>query len=293
MPVKWYWDKIQTMKHTALIFLTLICFACRNKKSFSFLDDQSQVLASTIAQPKVKFGVEGFYTGRYGAEKREGNKKAYDKKITICIDSLNESKLFGHSIIGGTDRPFSGPYKKMGKLYEVSASEPGDNRYDGNFIFTIDAPHHLLKGNWSANNTNLSVLKSEFELKEKPYKYESALRLPDLFSGLPLFDSKEEDKYETLTEDVLKFNPSITLLKSADIEKMYHADLEVLRNSIYARHGFSFLNKRMRILFDNVNWYMPVTTNVTPLLTEVEKKNIVLIKRYEANAEKYYEAFSR
>ena len=50
----------------------------------------------------------------------------------------------------------------------------------------------------------------------------------------------------------------------------------------------------MRTLFDNaITWYMPVSTDVTSLLTETEKKNIALIKRYEAHAEKYYDVFGR
>jgi hypothetical protein len=75
---------------------------------------------------------------------------------------------------------------------------------------------------------------------------------------------------------------------------MYKADLEVLRNSIYARHGYSFKNPRMRTMFDQlVPWYMPVATDVTSQLTAVEKQNIALIKRYETHASKYYDSFGR
>lgn len=108
--------------------------------------------------------------------------------------------------------------------------------------------------------------------------------------------SYEEDseKAEAVTKDVLKKNPSASLLKSADVENMYKADLEVLRNSIYARHGYSFKNVRMRELFDSyVPWYMPVSTNVEPYLTDIERKNIELIKRYEKHATKYYDVFGR
>ena len=75
---------------------------------------------------------------------------------------------------------------------------------------------------------------------------------------------------------------------------MYQGDLEVMRNSIYARHGYSFRNRRMRFLFDQlVDWYMPVSVNITGELTDLEKKNIDLLKRYEAHAEKYYDVFGR
>ena len=54
---------------------------------------------------------------------------------------------------------------------------------------------------------------------------------------------------------------------------MYQGDLEVMRNSIYARHGYSFRNRRMRFLFDQlVDWYMPVSVNITGELTDLEKR---------------------
>ena len=99
---------------------------------------------------------------------------------------------------------------------------------------------------------------------------------------------------EFLTEDASKFNASKTVLRNKDVENMHKGDLEVTRNAIYARHGYSFKNRRTRYVFDRyVDWYMPVSTNVTQELTELEKKNIDLLKRYEQHAERYYDSFGR
>jgi hypothetical protein len=38
---------------------------------------------------------------------------------------------------------------------------------------------------------------------------------------------------------------------------------------------------------------MPVSTDVRNDLTDLEKKNIELIKRYEEHAEKYYDEYGR
>jgi hypothetical protein len=38
---------------------------------------------------------------------------------------------------------------------------------------------------------------------------------------------------------------------------------------------------------------MPVSLNVENELTEIEKKNIDLLKRYENHADKYYDEFGR
>jgi len=74
---------------------------------------------------------------------------------------------------------------------------------------------------------------------------------------------------------------------------MHKGDLEVIRNGIYARHGYSFQNRRNRYMFEQVDWYIPVSIDIRTELTDIEKKNIELLKRYEAYAETYYDDFGR
>ena len=50
----------------------------------------------------------------------------------------------------------------------------------------------------------------------------------------------------------------------------------------------------MRYVFDNnIEWYMPFSTDIRGQLTRLEKENIALIKRYEQHAEAYYDSFGR
>ena len=50
----------------------------------------------------------------------------------------------------------------------------------------------------------------------------------------------------------------------------------------------------MRYFFDsNIDWYIPISTDVRAELTELEKENIDLLKRYEEHAEQYYDHFGR
>ena len=101
------------------------------------------------------------------------------------------------------------------------------------------------------------------------------------------------DTSEYITSDSTKFNASTTLLTTKDVENMYKRDLEVIRNTIYARHGYSFQNREMRYFFDNLTWYIPVSIDVTKELTDIETKNIKLLKRYEKHAASYYDNFGR
>jgi hypothetical protein len=249
-----------------------------------------------VAVPVVKYGVEGFYVGMFEAVKDQEMTEGSTRKITVCIDSLNDHQLYGHSIVSGNERPFSGSYRKEGENYHASVREPGDDPTDGSFEFTIYPGKKTIEGVWSSNNPKQAVTERKYWLKQHAYHYDPSLKLPEELANTMIFQTFNEktEMGETLTKDALKKNSSTVLLTSADVENMYKGDLEVLRNSIYARHGYAFKNARMRDIFDSyVEWYMPVSADVTDQLTEIEKKNITLIKRYEAHANKYYDNFGR
>lgn len=247
--------------------------------------------------PKKAEAFLGYYVGYF-----EGVDMDFDKnpvpfnKITIAIDSLSEDILYGHSIVAGNERPFSGPYTMAGDSIKVVASEPGDDRYDGVFSFVLQPKEKTVAGTWKANNQRLAVSSRQYHLDQRVFSYDPNMELPEEVSFSNLYEKypKYPDKEESLTDDVLKFNASSYELKKEDIENMYQGDLEVMRNAIYARHGYSFRNRKMRFIFDHgVEWYMPVSTDIRDQLTVLEKKNIDLLKRYEQHAARYYDEFGR
>ena len=277
------------------LFLSLL-ISCNNSTLVKSAESK-KTKSAAIKNPVIKYGIEGFYTGAFEASKYDENKDyTYSNKITICIDSLNDKMIFGHSVVAGNDRSFAGGYTKDGAIYTAVLKEPGDNKYDGVFTLSIAPAGKKIQGVWIASDKTLAVTERKYELEKQLYKYDPSLELPEgITDGMiaGTYDEKTE-KAEAVTKDVLKVNASKKLLTGKDIENMYKADLEVVRNAIYARHGYSFKNIRMRDLFDNyVPWYMPVSTDVSAYLTEVEKKNIALIKRYEQHATKYYDVFGR
>lgn len=249
-------------------------------------------LAPSEANPLL-----GYYVGTfYGVDVDFDKNPAVSNKITIAIDSIREEELFGHSVVAGNNRPFSGPIRQEGDDITVEAKEPGDDRYDGVFTFTLSPATNTVAGTWQANNKKLAVSKREYDLKKRTFSYDPSLALPEDVSWSQLYEKhpKFEDKEESLTEDVLAFNASNEELKKEDIENMYKGDLEVMRNAIYARHGYSFKNRKMRFIFDSaVDWYMPVSTDIRDDLTDLEQKNIDLLKRYEEHAGRYYDVFGR
>lgn len=55
----------------------------------------------------------------------------------------------------------------------------------------------------------------------------------------------------------------------------------ILRNAIYARHGYKFKDKKLAAHFSQYSWYKPVEGDVLSKLNEIEKKNIAFLKAHE------------
>jgi hypothetical protein len=58
-------------------------------------------------------------------------------------------------------------------------------------------------------------------------------------------------------------------------------ELKVMRNEIFARHGYIFKTEDMRNYFSRQSWYRPMYADVSGQLSAVEKRNAQLIKQYE------------
>jgi hypothetical protein len=192
-----------------------------------------------------------------------------DNKITLLITKAEGDSVSGRSVVGGNDRPFNGVISKKEGKYIVAAIEPGDDKHDGTFNFTIDETNpDLVQGSWAPFKPGTgSLTRKEYVLQRKNYKY-------DINAGAYAKASQK-------------------LLKEVDVENLTKYELEMMRNEIFARHGYCFKKKNLRETFENEEWYVPNTVNVVDKLTEIEKKNIALIKRYEKYAEEYGDEYGR
>ena len=258
--------------------------------------------APTPAEPaaetpgKTDHPILGSYVGLFEAKTYDARQNiSWSNKITVFLDSVAGDQLFGHSVVAGNFRPFTGTLRKQGDQFVAEGKEPGDDQYDGQFYMTIDAGGKSINGTWKANK-KLGVSERQYSLVRRGFHYDPKLELPEDTGWADLYNSYDEKtgKAEFLTEDVTKYNASARLLKKEEVENLYKSDLEVIRNAIYARHGYSFKNRRMRYVFDSyVDWYMPVSVDIRDQLTAIEKQNIDLLKRYEQHAERYYDEFGR
>ena len=74
---------------------------------------------------------------------------------------------------------------------------------------------------------------------------------------------------------------SARVLFPADLEGLSQQELKIMRNEIYARHGYIFKTSEMKAYFSQQVWYQGQYEEVASQLTSIEQKNVELIKSYE------------
>ncbi len=71
------------------------------------------------------------------------------------------------------------------------------------------------------------------------------------------------------------------LLTESDVAGKSTWELKVMKNEIYARHGYIFKNAELKNYFESQPWYKPLYADVTDLLSNIEIENAAFIKGYE------------
>lgn len=229
------------------------------------------------------------------------------RKITVSFDKIKGDSIFGHSVVAGNISAFKGVFDKSTQAFDVEIEELSKTKYDGSFKMKIVQKDSLLKGNWIAYSPEqLKIGKRKYSLKKKKFVYnannllEFPFRNTDKFKKLKVPDAVDkeieeyqDEEYLSTTDKIFEVNASKKALTVDFVSNLTKADISILRNSIFARHGFAFRSKQLRMYFEDYEWYMPVFGDVKDDLTTIEKKNIALLMRYEAYAEEYYDTFGR
>jgi hypothetical protein len=197
----------------------------------------------------------GYWVGMFGKN-----------KINIAISNIEYDSIFGYSVCAGNYRKIAGTIKPSSpQVYDVVMLEPGDDQYDGKFEFTIDEAKKELNGKWAPYKNTVSP--KVYSLKKRNFRYDPSL---GEFS-----------------------EASMEYLEPIQVENFKTEEIELYRNMIYARHGYSFTNLKIRRIFDGLDWYIPMSTDIRQDLTDIEVHNIDMMYNYEDYYEEYYNAFGR
>lgn len=307
------------------VFLTISCKeAIKNERKFIAEQSFEEI---QFVEPKVntslvvnnKEDLLGYWVGNFNAnlsdseldsiyENESSSVNYLYRKITISIDEIKGDSIIGHSISVGNISPFKGLLVENTSNFEMRVDEYKKEKTDGNFVIRINKSDSIMKGDWVAYYPEeVKITSRIFNLKKKIFVYNKEQKIEMTFFNTDkskefvyttdTVDGKIEEyidtEYFSTTEKVFEKNASIDELTSDFVSNLTKADIFILRNSIFARHGFAFRDKQLRMYFEQFDWYMPVFGDVKEDLTEVEIKNIDLLLRYEQNAEEYYDTFGR
>ncbi|WP_395076689.1 YARHG domain-containing protein [Flavobacterium sp.] len=228
-------------------------------------------------------------------------------KINFILKKIVKDTVYGQSVVAGNLRPFKGTISEINNELIFVVMEPGNDKNDGKFEFKI--LRDTLSGVWTANSKKKKVIKREYKLVKQEFKYNPKLMLPEDGQFVDYYDTKtvtenydngdgtvetySEQVYRTASSVISTLNASTTKLQEIDVKNLKKLELEIIRNTIFARHGYTFKKKTYRQFFDPVAWYVPVSNDVSGSLSDLEKENITLLKRFEKYAIDNYDTFGR
>ncbi len=243
------------MRQTISLFFLAAIMACNNGPAKTpEAEAPKQPAASEQGRDSKSSPLKGNWVGFLG-----------DNRLNVQIMAVSSNQVTGRSIAAGNFREITGAVEETADAYKLHLKEPGDDKYDGEFDIIIKKNGMICEGSWQPFDKTLKT--KQFTLSKKEFVYK-----PD--AGL--FPEASQ-----------------RLLKEDDVANYIKSELRLMRNSMYARHGYSFKMKDMRSEFDKQEWYIPMNTDVRTELTAIEKKNEVLIKRYEKYAAEFYDDFGR
>ena len=289
------------MKKALALVLVILVISCKKEKS---------EIATLTTNEDLHTELYGNWVGDFVAKVYDTTSNfVYVNKINIVIKKIEGNKVFGQSIVAGNSRPIAGEFKQIADSLIFTMKEPGDKKDDGKFEFSIK--NNVLNGTWFSNNKKQAVTQRTFKLKKQSFEYNPNLMLPEDEAYIDYYSEKIDTIVETQTDSttvpetyyqetyrsagdvITKINSSTKKLTENDLKNLKKLELEILRNTIYARHGYTFKKKSYRQFFDSVEWYIPVSENVDAKLSALEKANIKLLERFEQYAEDNYDTFGR
>lgn len=279
-----------------------------------FSKDSLLVEKDSLVIPEIHTEFYGIYNGEFsGIEmmRNDATSEMFEepvyKRISLKINRITKDSVYGQSIVNGNQRPFRGTFNENSKIFILD--EPGDDKTDGRFEVKLKSDS--ITGNWTAfkksavkaPNKTLKLIKREFVYNPNFMIDENS----DLIDWTNPKDFKEKytdeetgktESYTTsknriASDAVFKINASKQKLTEKDLKNLRKLDLEIIKNSVFARHGYSFKKETYRYFFEQTDWYIPVANNVDADLSPLEKENVALLNRFTKYAEDKYDSFGR
>ncbi|AQX08725.1 YARHG domain-containing protein [Elizabethkingia ursingii] len=301
------------MKKLVIFGVLLSLFSCKKEAKVTSLEnkkDSVKAAPEKVIAPEFHKELYGIWTGSFYPDYKRNpdDESGETKKISIKIDRITADTVWAQSIVSGNQRPLIGKTSDQGNKISFILDEPGNRKDDGRFeLFTRN---DSLIGQWTAyNTTSVKSPYKKLDLAQKQFVYNPNFMLSKDTEFVDWTTPKEKKEtykdddgkmqtytqqvYRSASDDVYKINSSTQKLTEKQLKNLRKLDLEILRNTIFARHGYSFKKQTYRNFFEYTDWYVPVSNNVDKELSPLEKENAQLLSRMEKYAKDTYDSYGR
>ncbi len=290
------------MKNICIFILALAACSCHKK------EEKTLKKIPVIAEIKdIHPELYGSWVGTFVAEDydEEADTDTSPRKINLTIRKITDQEVVAQSLVSGNVRPLKGNAVQLGSIITFKLREPGDNKFDGEFTFEI--ANDTLSGIWVSYDKTVPIKKRSYKLTKKAFVYKPELMLSNentddfvdyvnpktVKKTTDEGEEYEDETYRFSSDKIFTLNASTQPMVEDTLKELRKIDLEIIRNTIYARHGYSFKKAGVRQFFDFIDWYVPVSNNVDAELTPLEKANISMLLRFEQYATDNYDSFGR
>ena len=307
---------MKNLRLIIIVCLSVVATSCKKetKDAVKPQKDSLNAKKDTVIQPEFHKELYGIYTGEFiGKEivKDEQVDSEYiteiSKRLSLKINRITKDSVYGQSIVNGNQRPFRGIFNKDSKSFVLD--EPGDHKTDGRFEVKIT--NDSLTGKWMAfKKSAVKTPTKTLKLIKKEFVYNPNFMLNEEDDLIDWNDpqkfvekyidpqSGKTEKFTTYknriaSDAVFTINASKQQLAENDLKTLRQLDLQIIKTSISARHGYSFKKETYRNFFEQTDWYIPVSDNVDNNLIPTEKENVILLNRFIKYAEDKYDYFGR
>ncbi|WP_415324893.1 YARHG domain-containing protein [Chryseobacterium sp. MMS23-Vi53] len=305
---------MKILKLTLISLFTITLIGCKKDgKTTDSSKDSLTAKKDSVVAPEIHKEYYGIYMGEFAgkamlqSEDGEEYEGVDYKKIALKINRITKDSVYGQSIVNGNQRPFRGVFNDATKSFVLD--EPGNDKTDGRFEVKLNGDS--LTGNWNVfNKSAVKAPVKTLKLIKKEFVYNPNFMLSednDLIDWenpknfVEKYTDEETGKTEKYTtsknrvasDAVFKINASKQKLTEKDLKNLRKLDMEIIKNSVFARHGYSFKKATYRNFFEQTDWYIPVSNNVDNDLSPMEKENVALLNRFIKYAEDKYDQFGR
>ncbi|MPS63964.1 MAG: serine/threonine protein kinase [Chryseobacterium sp.] len=305
---------MKILKLSLISLFTISLVSCKKEaKATDHSKDSLTAKKDSVVVPEIHKEYYGIYMGDFAGKEmimpETGEEYEGDvyKKISLKINRITKDSVYGQSIVNGNQRPFRGVFNEETKSFVLD--EPGNDKTDGGFEVKLN--NDSLTGKWNAfNKSAVKAPLKTLKLIKKEFVYNPNFMLNednDLIDWenpkdfVEKYTDEETGKTETYTasknriasDAVFKINASKQKLTEKDLKNLRKLDMEIIKNSVFARHGYAFKKQTYRNFFEQTDWYIPVSNNVDKDLSPMEKDNVALLNRFIKYAEDKYDSFGR